>query len=133
MWETIGPYGGGPVDRHPSYDSGWSSGAAPALTEYVLGVTPETPGFARVHLAPHPADVAWAKGAVPTPHGAVHVYWRYGAEGDFVETVHAPMPGTITVPFGGLATLDGKKIASRSGHATTARFGPGTHTLIVRF
>ncbi|HWB22437.1 MAG TPA: alpha-L-rhamnosidase C-terminal domain-containing protein [Gaiellaceae bacterium] len=133
MWETIGPYGGGPVDRHPSYDSGWSSGAAPALTEYVLGVAPEAPGFSRVRIAPHPADIAWAKGDVPTPHGVVHVYWRYGAEGDFVETVRTPVPGTITVPFGGLATVDGKKTASRSGQPTTARFGAGTHTLIVRF
>jgi len=133
MWETIGPYGGGPVDRHPSYDSGWSSGAAPALTEYVLGVTPASLGFTRVHLAPHPADIAWAKGDVPTPKGTVHVYWRYGAVGDFIETVRTPVPGTITVPFGGLATLDGKKTDSQSGRATTARFGPGTHTLIVYF
>jgi hypothetical protein len=133
MWETIGPYGGGPVDRHPSYDSGWSSGAAPALTEYVLGVTPESPGFSGVHLAPHPADVAWAKGDVPTPHGPIHVSWRYGAEGDFIETVRTPVPGTITVPFGGLATLDGKKTSSESGRPTTARFGAGTHTLIVHF
>ncbi len=133
MWETIGPFGGPPVDKHPSYDSGWSSGAAPALTEFVLGVTPETVGFGRVHLAPHPADVSWAKGDVPTPHGPVHVDWRYGAAGDFIETVRTPVPGTITVPFGGLATLDGKKTASRSGHPTTARFGSGMHTLIVHF
>jgi hypothetical protein len=133
MWETIGPYGGGPVDRHPSYDSGWSSGAAPALTQYVLGVTPVTPGFAHVHLAPHPADVAWAKGTVPTPHGTVSVSWRYGATGDFIETVHTPVPGTITVPFGGLATLDGQKTRSESGRPTTARFGSGTHTLVVHF
>jgi hypothetical protein len=133
MWETIGPFGGPPVDRHPSYDSGWSSGAAPALTEFVLGVTPATPGFARVHLEPHPADVAWAKGDVPTPHGTVHIYWGYGTVGDFIETVRTPVPGTITVPFGGLATLDGKRTPSTSGHSTTARFGPGTHTLIVHF
>ncbi len=133
MWETIGPYGGGPVDRHPSYDSGWSSGAAPALTQFLLGVAPETPGFARVRLAPHPADVAWARGDVPTPHGTIHVDWRYGAAGDFIETVKTPVPGTITVPFGGLATLDGTKTPSESGHPTTARFGRGTHTLIVHF
>jgi hypothetical protein len=133
MWETIGPYGGGPVDRHPSYDSGWSSGAAPALTEYVLGVAPATPGFKRVQLAPHPADVAWAKGDVPTPHGTIHVFWRYGATGDFIETVHTPVAGTITVPFGGLATIDGRKIASVSGRPTTAHFGTGTHTLVVHF
>jgi len=45
MWETIGGYGGGPTDVSPSWDAGWSSGAAPALTRYVLGVLPTSPGF----------------------------------------------------------------------------------------
>jgi hypothetical protein len=75
MWETIGPYGGPPSDIHPSYDSGWSSGAAPALTEWVLGVTPTSPGFATFTVQPHRGDLAWAKGDVPTPHGLIHVEW----------------------------------------------------------
>ena len=132
MWETIGPFGGPPVDQHPSYDSGWSSGAAPALTQYVLGVTPSGLGFRRVHLAPHPADVTWAKGDVPTPHGTVHVSWSYDQSG-FKESVRSPVGGTLTVPFGGRATFDGKPRASRSGHPTSVRFGPGAHTLVVHF
>jgi len=80
MWETIGPYGGPPTDQHPSYDSGWSSGAAPALTQYVLGVTPTSPGFATFTVKPHPNDLSWASGVVPTPHGPIRVSWRrYGA------------------------------------------------------
>jgi hypothetical protein len=75
MWETIGPYGGPPSDIHPSYDAGWSSGAAPALTEWVLGVTPTSPGFATFTVQPHRADLGWAKGDVPTPHGLIHVEW----------------------------------------------------------
>src|SRR5207237_6127119 len=46
MWELIGPYGGGPPGPYPSWDHGWSSGAAPALTSYVLGVQPTSPGYA---------------------------------------------------------------------------------------
>jgi len=76
MWETIGPYGGPPTDQHPSYDSGWSSGAAPALTQYVLGVEPTSPGFATFTVTPHPNDLTWAEGDVPTPHGPIHVSWR---------------------------------------------------------
>jgi hypothetical protein len=76
MWETIGPYGGPPTDQHPSYDSGWSSGAAPALTQYVLGVEPTSPGFATFTVTPHPDDLTWAEGDVPTPHGPIHVSWR---------------------------------------------------------
>ena len=46
MWETIGAFGGPPVDRDcRRIDHGWSSGAAPALTNYALGVQPASPGF----------------------------------------------------------------------------------------
>ena len=31
MWEDIGPWGGGPKNADPSFDHGWSSGAAPVL------------------------------------------------------------------------------------------------------
>jgi hypothetical protein len=89
MWETIGPYGGPPSDQHPSYDSGWSSGGAPALTEYVLGVEPTSPGFATFTVRPHPNDLKWAQGDVPTPHGPIHVKWR-SVRGAVLVRVSAP-------------------------------------------
>jgi hypothetical protein len=76
MWETIGPYGGGPTDRLPSYDAGWSSGAAPALTGYVLGVRPTSPGFRTFVVEPHPGGLRFASGDVPTPFGDIHVSWE---------------------------------------------------------
>jgi hypothetical protein len=33
----------------PSVDHGWSSGAAAAITRYVLGVQPTAPGFFDLH------------------------------------------------------------------------------------
>jgi hypothetical protein len=39
MWEDIGPDGIAPRNSDPSWDHGWSSGAAPALTNYVLGAS----------------------------------------------------------------------------------------------
>jgi hypothetical protein len=95
MWETIGPYGGPPTDIHPSFDSGWSSGAAAALSQYVLGVAPASPGFRTFTVQVHPNDLAWANGDVPTPYGAIHVSWvrLYKA---VVITVSAP-PGTTLV------------------------------------
>jgi len=92
MWETIGPFGGPPTDQHPSYDSGWSSGGAPALTQYVLGVTPTSPGFATFTVEPHSGDLWWASGDVPTPHGPIHVSWRRDGTAVFLQ-VTAP-PGT---------------------------------------
>jgi hypothetical protein len=89
-WETIGPYGGPPTGG--SWAHGWSSGAAPALTQYVLGVRPTTPGFATFVVDPHPGSVAWAQGVVPTPHGDLTVSWKRAAD-RIVTTVQAP-PGT---------------------------------------
>jgi hypothetical protein len=95
MWETIGPFGGPPTDEHPSFDSGWSSGGAPALTQYVLGVAPTSPGFATFTVHPHPNDLHWADGDVPTPHGLIHVQW-HSYHGAVFLRVTAP-PGTKLV------------------------------------
>ena len=90
MWETIGPYGGPPSDQHPSYDSGWSSGGAPVLTEYALGVAPASPGFATFTVHPHANDLQWAEGDVPTPHGPIHVQWHKVRGGSVLLRVSAP-------------------------------------------
>jgi hypothetical protein len=89
-WEAIGPYGSGPPGG--SWAHGWSSGAAPALTAHVLGVRPTAPGFASFVVDPHPGNVAWARGIVPTPHGPLRVSWRMEG-GKPVISVKAP-PGT---------------------------------------
>jgi hypothetical protein len=95
MWELIGPYGGQPTDRRPSYDAGWSSGAAPALTQYVLGVTPTSPGFRTFTVDPHPCDLRYASGDVPTPHGMIHVSWEQ-TDDDLLVRVVAPDGTTWT-------------------------------------
>jgi len=90
MWEDIGPYGGPPTDTHaPSYDHGWSSGAAPALVEYVLGVKPTSPGYATFTVIPHRGGLTFAKGVVPTPHGPITVSWQT-ASGKLAISVKAP-------------------------------------------
>ena len=92
MWETIGGYGGGPTDVSPSWDAGWSSGAAPALTRYVLGVLPTSPGFETFTVDPHVGALDFASGDVPTPHGPIHVSWLAG-DASVSIAVEAP-PGT---------------------------------------
>ncbi len=89
-WETISPYGGGPI--HQSWAHGWSTGAAPALTAYVLGVRPTSPAFATFVVDPHAADLASASGIVPTPHGDLRVAWRRA--GDTLVVSVDPPPGT---------------------------------------
>ena len=130
MWETIGPYGSPPVDQHPSWDHGWSSGAAPALTSYALGVTPLSPGFGSYLAYPHPADLRWARGVVPTPHGPIRFRWAYG-RGEITATVVAPVRGRIVLPAAGAAKLDGKPIPEQWG-VTSVKVPSGTHTLVVQ-
>jgi Bacterial alpha-L-rhamnosidase 6 hairpin glycosidase domain/Bacterial alpha-L-rhamnosidase C-terminal domain len=129
MWETIGPYGGPPVDQDPSYDHGWSSGAAPALTSYALGVQPATPGFGTFVAEPHPADLKWARGTVPTPHGPITFKW-YQAPHGFSASVSSPVPGKLILPDYGVAKLDGKKLPQQWG-LTVVSVPSGTHEVVI--
>jgi Bacterial alpha-L-rhamnosidase 6 hairpin glycosidase domain/Bacterial alpha-L-rhamnosidase C-terminal domain len=130
MWETIGPFGGPPIDPMPSYDHGWSSGAAPALTNYSLGVQPATPGFGTYLAEPHPADLHWAQGIVPTPHGPISFRWAYGNK-KLIATVNAPVAGTIVLPAVGRTTLDGKALRGVQRTVTTVKVAKGSHTVVV--
>ena len=129
MWETIGAAGGPPVDQTPSYDQGWSSGAAPALTNYALGVQPASPGFGSYLAEPHPANLRWARGTVPTPHGTISFSWFYGTR-KMTAKVDAPVGGRIILPASGAAELDGRPIPRQRGR-TAVTVGPGSHVLVI--
>ncbi len=129
MWETVAPGGATPYGSDPSWDHGWSSGAAPALTNEVLGVTPGAPGFASFDLAPHPSGLLWAKGSVPTPRGAITVSWR--RQGPiFKLTLDAPVAGEVTLPFAGTTTVDHTALPNASSQQTI-RVRAGSHTIVV--
>jgi Bacterial alpha-L-rhamnosidase C-terminal domain len=81
MWEMVDYETEGRDTVAPSVDHGWSSGAAAAITSYVLGVQPTAPGFSTFTVAPHPGDLSWAQGSVPTPQGPIRVSWRKAAGG----------------------------------------------------
>jgi len=100
-WERIQPNGipaGGPVADSTAH--AWSTGPAPALSMYVLGVVPVDPGFATWRIAPQPGSLRWAQGIVPTPHGPIAVRWRRSGRRAFVLTVVAPRgtSGTVILP-----------------------------------
>lgn len=92
-----------------SFCHGWSAAPTYFLSTYVLGVMPLAPGFARVAVAPHPGDLAWCRGTVPTPHGPVSVAWRRSAGAMTIDVtapeavqveVRPPEPGAVVVVNG---------------------------------
>jgi hypothetical protein len=110
--DPFGPTGAGLT----SLAHGWGGGPAPALSGYVLGIRPVTPGFATWLVAPQPGDLRWAQGQAPTPHGPISSRWERG-DGDrsFVLTVAAPAgtTGTVAVPLlggRGAIAMDGRVI-----------------------
>jgi hypothetical protein len=134
VWEKLTfngePAGYGPnqigVDSAPSNSvlgrgisslaHGWAGGPVPALSGYVLGVRPVTPGFATWTIEPQLGDLRFAQGAVPTPRGPIVSRWRRGSK-RFVLTVAAPRGtrGDVIVPDGAGRTIamDGKVVWRR--------------------
>jgi len=99
MWENINPTTGGPgFGATSSLSHGWSTTPVSALSGYVLGVQPDTAGYATWTVQPYPGSVTWANGSVPTPYGPVSVSWSNSS--GFSMTVTAPggTTGTIAVP-----------------------------------
>ena len=56
-----------------SHCHGWSAAPTFFLSAETLGVRPTKPGFAECVVAPQLGDLAFLRGAVPTPHGLITV------------------------------------------------------------
>src|SRR3954468_4684012 len=79
---------------------GWSSTPTRDLVAYVLGITPEEPGYARVRVAPRLGHLREAAGAVPTPHGLVEVRVSAGEA-----VVDSPVPVLVVSDDGSQVEL----------------------------
>ncbi|MGC9261670.1 MAG: alpha-L-rhamnosidase C-terminal domain-containing protein, partial [Phycisphaerae bacterium] len=76
---------------------GWSAGVTSWLTECVLGVQPQTGGFAQTDIVPHLGGLKWARGRVPTPHG--NILLRV-AEADGGESMALTLPPDVHAVVG---------------------------------
>jgi hypothetical protein len=67
--------------------------------EEILGIKPTGAGFSSVDIRPDLADLAWAKGAEPTPHGLLKVDAHHESSG-FVITADIPegVTAKLSVP-----------------------------------
>ncbi|WP_329457289.1 alpha-L-rhamnosidase-related protein [Streptomyces sp. NBC_01497] len=133
MWENISGSDGTPgLGAGASLSHGWSTAPTSALSGYVLGVLPDTAGYATWTVQPHPGDLAWTQGSVPTPHGDIDVHWTAKTGADrFSLTVDAPKgtSGTIAIPVSGRArtvTVNGK-VVWRHGDFTAGAGVTGGH------
>jgi len=68
----------------------WCSGPTALLPQKVLGVEPVSAGWKTFSVKPHPCDLKWAKGIVPTPFGSISVDWKVNEKGIFSMYVRVP-------------------------------------------
>ena len=77
-----------------SHCHGWSAAPTYYLSRCVLGVVPTEPGYRSLRIAPQVADLSWARGRVPTPHGDVVTRWHRDRE---TFELHARVPTGVPV------------------------------------
>ena len=92
-WEYVAQTGLPGLAAGTSLAHGWAAGATPALSRYVLGGRPLTPGYRTFLVEPQPGDLRWARGRLPTPHGPVGIDWAASGHGGLTLTINVP-PGT---------------------------------------
>ncbi|MGD8777377.1 MAG: alpha-L-rhamnosidase C-terminal domain-containing protein [Ignavibacteria bacterium] len=75
--------------RH-SLCHGWASGPTAWMSEYVLGIKPNEPGFKSVKIEPHLGDLEWVEGTFPTPKGIIWVRHEKTKDGQISTEYKAP-------------------------------------------
>lgn len=102
VWES---WSGIDVDGEPHESlNHYSKGAVVTfLHEYVAGIAPAEPGYAKVDIRPHLDErLSWAEGALATRHGVVSSRWvREGSEVTLRVELPDGVTGTVHVPGGG--------------------------------
>ena len=109
FWEKAAPDGTPLIGQFESLAHGWAAAPTVALTTQVLGVAPAGPGYTSWSVLPHPADLSWAQGTVPTPHGGLSASWTHHGTSFRLD---------ITAPDG------------TSGRAAVPAFGPRTRVTV---
>ena len=105
----------------------WSTGATSALSEYVLGVQPSAPGYARYLIQPQTSGLTWASGTVPTPCGTIAVSWS---------KQHGSLRLTVQVPRGSAGTVilpqaKGSHLTVQASPAVTVTAVSGSYRIAI--
>ncbi len=98
-----------------SHCHAWSAAPTYFLPREILGIKPRRPGYNSVLIAPHPCDLDWAHGRVPTPHGTVECQWKLQQNTFQLDIrlpqsihgrIHLPHEGVLDVSRGNTQTID---------------------------
>lgn len=136
FWETVSPSGGLQLGSYTSLSHGWSAAPTSYLSNYLLGVTPTSGGFATFDVRPHPGGgPRWAEGTVPTPQGPITVRWKQDPH-SFILSVSAPKgtSAAVALPAAGVTALtrDGRDVPVPHAHGGVLRIGGVTGTTTLR-
>jgi alpha-L-rhamnosidase len=114
------------------YSHAWECTPLIQMSARVLGVTPKTPGFDTIEIAPQPCDLTWANGIVPTPHGNVEISWTR-PESAFKITVVVPKGAVATLKLPAQTTASQVTLDNYPSESYSLTLSPGRHqaTLIV--
>jgi alpha-L-rhamnosidase len=93
-----------------SHCHGWSAAPTYFLSTHVLGVAPDPLDPTTIVVAPHPADLKWCRGSMPTSYGTFEVQWEDLEGQPFELRVKAPEAARIRVhlPRVGNVSINGK-------------------------
>jgi hypothetical protein len=107
------------ADRRSGYfvslAHGWSSGPTPWLTEQVLGIQSQGPGFDTVDIRPDLLDLEWAKGTQPTPHGPLSISLKKAQGMSIAIDLPPGIRARVSVPVSrpnGIVTVNGERHSS---------------------
>jgi hypothetical protein len=108
VWESFpsGTTGRGGFPTR-SHCHAWSSAPSYFLNRIVLGIKPTSAGVQTVDISPRLAGLTWARGAVATPRGPIHVSWT--VTGDVLD-VTCSAPEGVQVKFVKNASHAGKSV-----------------------
>ena len=97
IWETR--YGAEDFDSAGSLCHGWSAAMPYYCRRAVLGVYPIESGFKKFAVSPYSAELPWAEGEVPTPHGFIKVKWEQTSSGLKISVQHPENCQPVLMPL----------------------------------
>ncbi|MCC5878172.1 MAG: hypothetical protein JJU11_18280 [Candidatus Sumerlaeia bacterium] len=93
-------------DTWDSYGHGWSAAPTSLMQSHLLGIRPTAPGFSHFQVKPWLADLDFAEGAVPTPHGPIRARIERGKSGKTHLQLEVPAGTRATVAKSDGSTID---------------------------